>query len=115
MYMKVFKGIWVATAFKGASGPNVQLPMISMHLDCQERWLQELQIQHDRGTLPKIRGLALTGWSRYTIDHTYINLVTVYVFLLSALFIIIVKSFFNYNLGWKLIASNLNTGTTIML
>ncbi|XP_059472542.1 hexosaminidase D-like isoform X2 [Neocloeon triangulifer] len=67
MYTKVFDGIWVATAFKGATGPNVQLPMISMHLDCQERWLQELQIQHDRGTLPKIQGIALTGWSRF--DH----------------------------------------------
>ncbi|XP_065339570.1 hexosaminidase D-like isoform X2 [Cloeon dipterum] len=67
MYMKVFDGIWVATAYKGASGPNIQLPIISMHLDCQERWLQELQIQHDRGTLPKILGIALTGWSRF--DH----------------------------------------------
>lgn len=38
-----FKGVWVASAFKGATGPKKLLPDIWYHLRNHQSWLKELQ------------------------------------------------------------------------
>ncbi|XP_068119693.1 hexosaminidase D isoform X2 [Hyperolius riggenbachi] len=58
-----FHKIWLASAFKGATGPCQQLTLIGHHLENHRRWLQVA-----RRVPPGIlQGLALTGWQRY--DH----------------------------------------------
>lgn len=58
-----FQKIWLASAFKGATGTSQQLTHIGHHLDNHRRWLQVLQrIPHNT-----LQGVAITGWQRY--DH----------------------------------------------
>ncbi|KAM3921928.1 hexosaminidase D [Leptodactylus fuscus] len=58
-----FKKIWLASAFKGATGASQQLTHIGHHLENHRRWLQVMQ------RIPPniLQGLAITGWQRY--DH----------------------------------------------
>lgn len=59
-----FQGLWIASAFKGATGPKQLLPNIQYHVRNHHSWLEMLN--HHRELL-NIRGIALTGWQRY--DH----------------------------------------------
>ncbi|XP_067126536.1 hexosaminidase D-like [Centruroides vittatus] len=63
-YQLMFSGIWVASAFKGATGPNQFLTNISYHLENHHSWMNFLQTFHKK--IP-LRGIILTGWQRY--DH----------------------------------------------
>ncbi|KAM9296254.1 hexosaminidase D [Gastrophryne carolinensis] len=58
-----FRKIWLAGAFKGATGSCQQLTLIGHHLENLQGW------QRVRARIPPgiIQGLALTGWQRY--DH----------------------------------------------
>ncbi|XP_069808219.1 hexosaminidase D isoform X2 [Dendropsophus ebraccatus] len=58
-----FQKIWLASAFKGATGASQQLTHIGHHLQNHRRWLQVLQ----RIPPDILQGLAITGWQRY--DH----------------------------------------------
>ncbi|KAJ4444349.1 hypothetical protein ANN_06141, partial [Periplaneta americana] len=64
-YSSVFDSIWVATAFKGATGSCQLLPVIQHHLSNHEHWLRVLSREVSK--FQHFRGVALTGWSRY--DH----------------------------------------------
>ncbi|XP_040293439.1 hexosaminidase D [Bufo bufo] len=58
-----FQKIWLASAFKGATGACQQLTRIGHHLENHRRWLQVMQrIPHNT-----LQGVAVTGWQRY--DH----------------------------------------------
>ncbi|CAH2292128.1 hexosaminidase D [Pelobates cultripes] len=58
-----FQKIWLASAFKGATGTNQQLTHIAHHLENHRHWLQVAE------AVPQsiLQGMALTGWQRY--DH----------------------------------------------
>ncbi|XP_053308862.1 hexosaminidase D [Spea bombifrons] len=58
-----FHKVWLASAFKGATGANQQLTHIGHHLENHRRWLQ-VAAAVPYGAL---QGIALTGWQRY--DH----------------------------------------------
>ncbi|CAL4060456.1 unnamed protein product [Meganyctiphanes norvegica] len=64
-YSQVFSALWVASAFKGATGSSQVLPSIQDHINNHLLWLQELQQQKPK--FKNFRGFAITGWSRY--DH----------------------------------------------
>lgn len=59
-----FKGVWAASAFKGASSPNSQMPDYKLHLMNHFSWVQLLKQFEDKINL---KGIAITGWQRY--DH----------------------------------------------
>ncbi|XP_065199818.1 hexosaminidase D-like [Planococcus citri] len=64
-YSDVFEKIWVASAFKGATGSCQILPIVGHHLSNHEKWLDV--VAKIRSKFKSVRGIALTGWSRY--DH----------------------------------------------
>lgn len=64
-YSSVFSSVWIASAYKGATGSCQQLPILPHHVSNHERWLKELPIISSK--FDTFRGIALTGWSRY--DH----------------------------------------------
>ncbi|KAK7111153.1 hypothetical protein V1264_010836 [Littorina saxatilis] len=61
----VFPTIWVASAFKGATGSRACVSSVAYHLENHNTWLSTLRAEQHRFTT--IRGFALTGWQRY--DH----------------------------------------------
>ncbi|XP_067012083.2 hexosaminidase D [Anabrus simplex] len=63
-YVTVFPNIWIASAFKGATGPDRYVTDISYHLDNHRAWMD---IVATYGNKINFRGLMLTGWQRY--DH----------------------------------------------
>lgn len=63
-YSKIWKSVWVATAFKGATGPDRYYTDISYHMENHQRWLEIIVRQSRR---LNFRGVFLTGWQRY--DH----------------------------------------------
>ena len=65
-YGHVFEKIWIASAFKGASGELAVITSIEHHYRNHVAWL-EVMMQKSSKTILKFKGIALTGWSRY--DH----------------------------------------------
>ncbi|XP_058808001.1 hexosaminidase D-like isoform X2 [Phymastichus coffea] len=63
-YAQVWKSVWVATAFKGATAPDRYYTDISYHVENHQRWLEIIVRQSKR---IKFQGVMLTGWQRY--DH----------------------------------------------
>lgn len=63
-YAAVWKQIWVATAFKGATSPDRFYVDIPYHMENHQRWLEIIQKYSNRITF---KGVMLTGWQRY--DH----------------------------------------------
>ncbi|CAG5135906.1 unnamed protein product [Candidula unifasciata] len=61
----VFPNIWIASAFKGATGPRTAITNIRYHLDNHGAWLDALRVMKHK--FKSIKGIALTGWQRY--DH----------------------------------------------
>ncbi|XP_046673115.1 hexosaminidase D-like [Homalodisca vitripennis] len=64
-YSQVFPRIWLASAFKGATGSCQLLPVISHHVSNHQQWLATQEQISDR--FQQVCGIAFTGWSRY--DH----------------------------------------------
>uniref|UniRef100_A0AAU8KYZ5 beta-N-acetylhexosaminidase n=1 Tax=Sogatella furcifera TaxID=113103 RepID=A0AAU8KYZ5_SOGFU len=64
-YERVFDTVWVASAFKGATGSCQVLPIIKVHTSNHLGWLNTLEKHGNR--FKRIQGIAMTGWSRY--DH----------------------------------------------
>uniref|UniRef100_T1IV42 beta-N-acetylhexosaminidase n=1 Tax=Strigamia maritima TaxID=126957 RepID=T1IV42_STRMM len=65
VYSEVFPYIWAASAFKGAFGETLSIPIISRHLENNLAWIDVLNQEQRR--FREIRGIAITGWQRY--DH----------------------------------------------
>lgn len=65
-YGRVFGEIWIATAYKGASGELATLTSIQHHYLNHLSWIEVMQEKMSQNIL-KFKGVAITGWSRY--DH----------------------------------------------
>uniref|UniRef100_A0A2P2I5C7 beta-N-acetylhexosaminidase n=1 Tax=Hirondellea gigas TaxID=1518452 RepID=A0A2P2I5C7_9CRUS len=63
-YMETFSGIWIASAFKGASNPDSFITNISERLNNHKEWMELVDMY--KSVVP-FRGIALTGWQRF--DH----------------------------------------------
>lgn len=63
-YANCFTGIWIASAFKGATLPNSFATPIDARLENHKSWMQVVTEQYYR---INFRGIFLTGWQRY--DH----------------------------------------------
>nr|KAG5714688.1 hypothetical protein BaRGS_000176 [Batillaria attramentaria] len=61
----VFPHVWVASAFKGATGTRACATSVAYHLDNHLTWISTLQSKQH--LFKSVRGIALTGWQRY--DH----------------------------------------------
>jgi len=61
-----FDEIWIASSFKGSSGPVCNLPPLMHHINNHLSWIQ-LVASLPEELQKKIKGIAVTGWSRY--DH----------------------------------------------
>ncbi|KAH9507774.1 hypothetical protein Btru_053688 [Bulinus truncatus] len=61
----VFPNIWIASAFKGATGPKSAVTNIIYHLDNNTSWLDTVRLVKNK--FKNIQGIAITGWQRY--DH----------------------------------------------
>lgn len=61
-----FRHIWIASAFKGATGAKQLIPDVGHHIKNHELWLNTLPIIKKKFDVG-FRGWALTGWQRY--DH----------------------------------------------
>ncbi|XP_065351869.1 hexosaminidase D-like [Cloeon dipterum] len=67
-YASMFPNIWVASAFKGASGEQALVPDVERRMANTAAWLRILSGEEVTGRKVRhFRGLVLTGWSRY--DH----------------------------------------------
>lgn len=63
-YSEVFDSIWVASAFKGATGPCMFATDIAHHVENHKSWLTVVcAVISPR--FKSFRGYAVTGWSRY--------------------------------------------------
>ena len=56
-----FRGMWIASAFKGAAGPVHQTPEYKLHLLNHHSWVQLLKQFEDK---IQVKGIAITGWQR---------------------------------------------------
>ncbi|XP_028412708.1 hexosaminidase D-like [Dendronephthya gigantea] len=65
-FSQVFDNIWVASSYKGSSGPTADFVPLEHHVANHLSWLQLISNLPET-TRCKISGIALTGWSRY--DH----------------------------------------------
>uniref|UniRef100_A0A671M914 beta-N-acetylhexosaminidase n=1 Tax=Sinocyclocheilus anshuiensis TaxID=1608454 RepID=A0A671M914_9TELE len=63
-----FKGVWFASAFKGASGIDQKWTPINHHLKNHLQW-QKVITSMPQYKSVRFRGIALTGWQRYE-HHT---------------------------------------------
>lgn len=63
-----FRGIWVASAFKGAADPQKQVADFDARLANHVTWVQSLR-KFGRG---RVRGIALTGWQRWGFIYLFI-------------------------------------------
>ncbi|PVD29412.1 hypothetical protein C0Q70_08663 [Pomacea canaliculata] len=66
-YGQLFEGVWVASAFKGASGSGQYITKSSFHIDNNLQWVAVIRNLGIQQKLVNFRGIALTGWQRY--DH----------------------------------------------
>lgn len=65
-YAAVFPRVWLAPAFKGASGPRAFMPDAARHAANTLAWMTTgRRVQRQAGL--GVGGLVITGWSRY--DH----------------------------------------------
>lgn len=65
-YSKVFPGLWVASAYKGATGPCMVATDIGYHVENHKEWISLVE-SCVKPLMSKFYGYALTGWQRY--DH----------------------------------------------
>eukprot|EP00112_Aurelia_sp_Birch-Aquarium-sp1_P019757 Seg495.12 transcript_id=Seg495.12/GoldUCD/mRNA.D3Y31 product="Hexosaminidase D" protein_id=Seg495.12/GoldUCD/D3Y31 len=62
----VFDEIWIASSFKGSAGPTCDWTPIPHYINNHLSWLSFVQ-QLPAETRIKVKGITVTGWSRY--DH----------------------------------------------
>lgn len=67
-YAEVFKGVWTASAYKGAFGERLYIANMLRHAQNHLSWMEVMARETKEEEVPvNFRGIALTGWSRY--DH----------------------------------------------
>ncbi|KAK4875271.1 hypothetical protein RN001_011693 [Aquatica leii] len=64
LYAKVFPKVWIASAFKGATGSKQYLSNATHYIENHKSWLN---IVDNYKSVIKFEGICLTGWQRY--DH----------------------------------------------
>ncbi len=64
-YAAIFPHVWIASAFKGATGRSQYITNITHHKINHESWLRQLRRHCHK--FKSIHGIVLTGWQRY--DH----------------------------------------------
>ncbi|XP_072382765.1 hexosaminidase D-like isoform X2 [Diabrotica undecimpunctata] len=64
-YCTIFPNIWAASAFKGATSSCQIIPTVAHHIQNQECWIRGLSRYTEK--IKNLRGIVLTGWSRF--DH----------------------------------------------
>lgn len=66
-YATTFSGIWVASAFKGASGSTAIVPKLAKNYENNLAWMNFVTNYKVAGASRPydFRGIVLTGWSRY--------------------------------------------------
>jgi hexosaminidase len=62
-YAKAFDKVWVASAFKGATGPRMFATDISYHAENHKMWLAVVA-KYVKPKFKVFRGYAVTGWTR---------------------------------------------------
>jgi hexosaminidase len=62
-YGRIFGSIWIATAYKGASGELAVVTSIQHHFLNHLSWIDIMNEKISNNIL-KFKGVALTGWSR---------------------------------------------------
>jgi hexosaminidase len=65
-FASVFRRVWIASAFKGATGSDQIYTDANFHVSNHESWLRLISSVEQAGKPLTIAGWALTGWSRYT-------------------------------------------------
>ncbi|XP_064079928.1 hexosaminidase D-like [Macrobrachium nipponense] len=65
-YAAVFPNVWVAPAFKGATGPRALMPDAARHAANTLAWIEVGRRMKSYSGL-SVAGIIITGWSRY--DH----------------------------------------------
>ncbi len=65
-YGRIFGSIWVATAYKGASGELAYFTSIQHHYQNHISWIDVMK-EKINNNIVGFKGIAFTGWSRY--DH----------------------------------------------
>lgn len=63
-YKKHFKKVWIASAFKGATGSNEVLPATAHYLQNHHSWMS---VVAEYSNQINFQGIIITGWQRY--DH----------------------------------------------
>ncbi|KAG8265868.1 Hexosaminidase (glycosyl hydrolase 20, catalytic domain) containing [Homalodisca vitripennis] len=63
-YSSVFGSVWIASAFKGATGPDKFVTDISYHMENHRGWMKIVSTYANRLVF---KGIMITGWQRY--DH----------------------------------------------
>ncbi|CAH1230518.1 unnamed protein product [Diabrotica balteata] len=63
-YQKVFKNVWIASAFKGATGSNEIVPYATHYLQNHRSWMS---VVAEYSNQFNFKGIIITGWQRY--DH----------------------------------------------
>ena len=68
-YVNVFDCIWVASAFKGATGSDQVVTNIRHHMQNHQSWMDFVSQYRQRGAAAssKFQGIMMTGWQRF--DH----------------------------------------------
>ena len=64
-YTDNFESFWLASAFKGATGPCMYVTDIDHHSSNHQAWLRVVreQLLHQKG----LQGFCITGWQRYVV------------------------------------------------
>lgn len=67
-YHSKFKGVWIASAFKGADGHAATLPNMRHRFMNHFQWMNLILSDKfgDGSTILNFQGIILTGWSRYS-------------------------------------------------
>ncbi|CAG9857819.1 unnamed protein product [Phyllotreta striolata] len=63
-YRSAFTNLWIASAFKGASGSNEIVSYVTHYLQNHRSWMS---VVAEYGTQFNFQGIIITGWQRY--DH----------------------------------------------
>lgn len=63
---RMFPTVWSASAYKGASGELTTVTSVQHHYRNQISWNKQMFYQTEANST-RFRGVAITGWSRYSI------------------------------------------------
>lgn len=71
-YAAYFECLWIATAFKGATGPCKFATDIKYHVSNHRAWLKLVPMLKEK--FKKLQGVVTTGWSRLILEFVFLLL-----------------------------------------